>query len=148
MNLPLNSAWLLFPVVVTTLALGMLVVHRRSWRTLQERSLDACEHDYHYRRYRRRVQASSLLALIGPALFVGYRIPPRELPWLFIGYWMVVILVTAWIGLLALGDAVASGRHFSLQRRQRTANRAELREGIAERRATLTGEGQEPSAAE
>lgn len=148
MNLPLNSAWLLFPVVVTALALVLLVVHRRSWRMLQERSLDACEHDYHYRRYRRRVQASSLLALIGPALFVGYCIPPRELPWLFIGYWMVVILITAWIGLLAFGDAVASGRHFSLLRRQRTAVRATLHGEIAERRATLTSDGQEPSAAE
>jgi hypothetical protein len=141
MNLPLERAWLLFPALVTALALTMLIVHRRAWRALQSRSLDACEFDYHHRRFRRRVQASSLLALVGPALVVGHRIPPREWPWLFVGYWILVVLVTAWIGLLALGDAVASGRYFSLLRRQRTATRAELQDEISRVRAPMAVEG-------
>ena len=144
MNLPIERAWLLFPALVTALALTMLIMHRRSWRALQSRPLDASQRDYHRRRYRRRVQASSLLALVGPALFVGHRIPPRELPRLFIGYWIVVALVTVWIGLLALGDAVASGRHFSLLRRQRTAARAQLQAELARARVAMNDDGSEP----
>ena len=139
---------LLFPALVTALAVTMLLVHRRSWRALQSRPLDARERDYHRRRFRRRVQASALLALVGPALFVGYHIPPRELPWLFVGYWTGVTLVTVWIGLLALGDAVASGRHFSLLRRQRIVTRAQLQAEITRARAAMADDGNETSPAE
>jgi hypothetical protein len=132
-----DLAWLLIPGLVTALAVVMIVGHRRAWEAQRGRRLEPGDQRYLARRYRRRMQASSLLALLGPALFVGHRISPQQLPRLFVGYWIGVALVTIWIGLLAAGDALATGQHFSLKKRRGIDARARLQAELAQARASM-----------
>ncbi len=91
------------------------------------------------------MQASSLLALLGPALIVGHRISPQQLPRLFVGYWIGVALLTIWIGLLAAGDALATGQHFSLKKRRGGDARTRLQAELAQARASLVPPAEESS---
>jgi hypothetical protein len=122
----------LFPVGVFGLALTMLVAHRRSWRIAQARALDAVDRAYRRRQFVRRVQASSLLALVAPAMFLGGRIEPAQSPRLFVALWGTIVVVTCWVGWLAILDALASTRHFHRLGRERAAARQRLRKELHE----------------
>lgn len=64
------------------------------------------------RQFRRRMQASGMLVLIGVMIAAGQFIDGKALPTLFTFYWMGVILLTFWLILLAMGDAVSIA-HYS-----------------------------------
>lgn len=129
----------LFPAGVLGLAITMLVSHTRTWHSVRIRPLDAIDRTYRHEQFRRRIQASSLLALLGPAIFVGQQVIPEQSPRLFMTLWLAVLVASCWIVCLALLDAVASGRHFhrlSITRRaDRTRLRQELDDLVAQARA-------------
>lgn len=59
------------------------------------------------RQFRRRMQASGLLVLIGALIAGGQFIDGKALPKLFTIYWLGVIVLTFWLILLAMGDWVS-----------------------------------------
>jgi hypothetical protein len=102
-------------VALSATAAGLMVSHVLAWQRF-EGSRDAAdpkERVYRRRQFRRRVQGSVLLGLLAVALVAGHWVssPPWH-PWAFASYWGLVLLVVAWVALLALADLVSTRLYF------------------------------------
>jgi hypothetical protein len=89
---------------------GCLLIrsHRNTWKSQQdELELDDFDRRHFHRRYRRRMQASGLIVLIGALLIVGLLVITKEQKLLFGVFWLGVLLLTFWLILLAVGDALS-----------------------------------------
>ncbi len=90
---------------------GLIHLHRTSWF---HRQLDADLSDddltFFSKQYRRRMQTSSLLMLIGFLIVIGDSpyMPWKSNPALFAVYWGGILLIAFWIILSAIGDMSAS----------------------------------------
>ena len=118
---------LVFGSLVVVVAIAMAIHQWRVWRTAQ----DDCEDDSQaewlaFRRFRRRLQISILLGLVGAALPVGVWRPLFVgHPFVFIGFWFTVLLMIVWIVLLALSDLLSTSMqahaiHSHLERERRS----------------------------
>jgi len=136
-------ASVLFPVGVLGIAVTMLVAHRRTWQIARARQLDAADRAYRRNQFVRRVQASSLLAIVAPAMFLGGRLQPQQSPKLFVALWGMIVVVTCWVVWLAIVDALASTRHFCRLSRERAAARQRLRQELDELVAQAQGAGRQ-----
>lgn len=110
------------------IAAALLWFHVRSWKSSQLQGFDPVELAFRQRQFRRRMQTSSMLLLLGAAILAGYWLP-REWPnvFVFVFYWCGVSLWTLWIILLALGDALLSRLHLRGDFRQRQIDHARAR---------------------
>ncbi|QDT95765.1 sugar porter family MFS transporter [Gimesia aquarii] len=90
---------------------GLIQLHRTSWF---HRQLDADLSDddlsFFSKQYRRRMQTSGLLILIGFLIVVGDApyMPWKSYPGLFAAYWGGILLIAFWVILSAIGDMSAS----------------------------------------
>jgi hypothetical protein len=114
------------------------------------------EHDYRRRQYRRRMQASAIIGIVGIALFVGITFFLGEqslIPWVedvvvIFTYWLAVVLITIWMALLALVDVWATRRYLNCIHEndllEQTKLHAELHRLQREKseRQTVEGNGQ------
>jgi hypothetical protein len=91
---------------------GMLIdSHRRSWRLASAANdLSAPTVRFALRQYRRRMQASGTIGLIGLAIGIGPLVPRRPGPMAL--YVAVLVAACAWMMLLALVDLWATRRFF------------------------------------
>lgn len=98
---------------VLAFALFLLRGHFIAWREqAQEPEADPRERDHYRRQFRRRVQASSLLAVLGVLLMLATdHIPWKRAPGMFAIYVLVLFVLLGWIVLLALGDLVSTRLH-------------------------------------
>lgn len=94
-------------IFVSGLGVLMMRSHIKGWREQKDSFTDELEEKHLQRRFRRRMQASALLVLLGLLIGLGQLIDGPEHPLLFTFYWLGVLLLTCWIILLALGDAVS-----------------------------------------
>jgi hypothetical protein len=118
-------AYTLVMLLLLTLSAALIAMHRRTWhqiQTDQQSSLGARE--FSNSQYRRRVQASSMIGIVGVAIFIGQFTGRYPLLWVF--YWGGVILILFWIILLALGDMVATQAYFHRVRREDLHEQARL----------------------
>lgn len=115
----------LFPIAIILLAVAMMVSHWRSWRQASSEGDDA-ERSFQRRRFRRRMQTSLMLALIGVALIVGQWIPPRIWPSTYVFFWCGVAAMVFWVILLAGADFVATSTRLGRLHRQRAAEQSRL----------------------
>jgi hypothetical protein len=106
-------------LVLLTIAssLGLMVWHVRSLRQCESEALQPADRNFRRRQFRRRMQASAMLGLLGLALMAAPLISHRERPLGFLIYWMAVLAWLGWIVLLALGDAWSSQQHIRRQSR-------------------------------
>ena len=116
----------------------MIRSHLRTWRrhrddsSLAERELQYC-----FAQYRRRLQTSAIISLLGVLLFVGdvvlYRVLPEEN---FVGvfgiYWIVVLCLTLWIVVLAWGDVTAIRVHSKTVLNRHLKEQRKLEKELAE----------------
>ncbi|QDT44826.1 hypothetical protein Pan241w_49420 [Gimesia alba] len=90
---------------------GLIHLHRTSWFHRQHDE-DLSDDDYLFfsKQYRRRMQTSSLLVLIGFLIMIGDApyMPWKSYPGLFAAYWGGILLVAFWVILSAIGDMSAS----------------------------------------
>lgn len=109
----------LAPAVVLLLAAGLVVSHLRAWRAAQRENLDV---EFSRGQFRRRMQTSVMLAVLAVGLCVGQLIRSESHPTFFVLFWLGMVLLIAWMVLLALGDLIL-GRHYvaRLQRERRVA---------------------------
>ena len=121
MNIYASAAVSLFLLVC---AAGLMMLHVRSWRRDQEREMDAEETDYRRRQYFRRMQTSTMLGTLAVAVFVGQWV--TRPPWLGLIYWGGVLLIVAWVGLLAVADMLATRHYFGRLRDEHLVERAKL----------------------
>lgn len=99
-------------MVLLLASAGLIWSHVRTWRRFREQPLDSREHDFRRRQFRRRMQSSAMLGLLAVAIFVGHWITSPPVPtWWFLAFWGGTVLLVAWLGLLALVDAISS-RHY------------------------------------
>ena len=104
-------------------ALGMMVMHARSWRSAQARGPEEAELNFRRRQFRRRMQSSAMLGLLAVAVFVGQLI---KTPALAVVFWAATLLLLVWVGLLAVGDILATKFHFGRMRRDYLIEQAKL----------------------
>ncbi len=112
-NLPI------FALVLLTIgsSLGLMFWHVRSIRRSEREALEPVELAFRQRQFRRRMQASAMLGLLGLALLAAPLISHHERPLGFLMFWTAVLAWLGWIVLLALGDAWASQQHLRRQAR-------------------------------
>lgn len=111
-------------VVLVLVAGAMMAGHVRVWRSARQPDLPPRDRDYHRRRFRRRMQSSAMVGLVGVAIFVGYWI--QDPPLLVVVYWSGVLLLVAWLGLLAMADIVSTAHHFGRMREDVLIEQARL----------------------
>ena len=100
---------------VGSLLIGMgaalIAGHFRAWGRQQQSDGALDEHDLrHYRlQFRRRVQTSAMIVVLGIMIPIGdLLIPWQRFPKLFSLYWIVVLLLAFWIMILAAFDWLSS----------------------------------------
>lgn len=96
------------------LGLWLITSHWRSWQAHAiDESLDESELRYYRHQFRRRIQASGIILLLGFLVPIGDFV----IPWkandasLAALYWLMVLALTCWMLLLAMGDLVATRAH-------------------------------------
>ena len=107
-------------------AAGLMISHVRTWRLFRRQDVAAEELDYRRRQLRRRMQTSAMLALLAVALFAGRLILTTGPPLLALIFWVGVLLVVGWVGLLALVDIWATKHHFGRLRQTYLIEEAKL----------------------
>ncbi len=115
-----------FPGAIMLLAVVMMIWHWRTWRLALSHGVPDAEQGYQRRRFRRRMQTSFVLAIIGAALIIGQWIPPLARPSLYVFFWCGVVLLVLWVIVLAGADFAAASTHLSRLHRQRAAERSRL----------------------
>ena len=92
--------------ILVLAGLSLVQAHVRSWkRQKTDPELDDADYSHLSARYRRRLQTSSMIAMLGVLLAVGDQLPIlRKRPGLFGLYWFAVLLLTLWVVVLAAGD--------------------------------------------
>ena len=109
-------------------AAGLIVWHIRTWQAARTEVADPAELDYRRRQFRRRMQTSSMLAVLAIAIFVGEVLTPRVAtrPFVMI-YWGSVLLALSCVAVLAVADIAATRTHFSRVHQRQLAEQVKLR---------------------
>ena len=113
-----------FAVVLVLLAAGLVASHVRAFRAAKARGERGQNFEFARRQFRRRIQASSILGLLGVAILVG---PLIESPLASVFYWEFVVLLACWMGVLALADLRATHYHYGLERDQHRIDLAKMK---------------------
>ncbi len=141
----MDAAVVLFSLFLLASAVGLMLLHARTWREFRERDHDVEDFDYRRRQYRRRMQVSAMIGLLAIALFVGWMLMNTSLfsVTFFAVYWIVVMLVTCWVLLLALVDIWATKYHYGRLRDRCLIEQARLRaEAVRIRSIRGNGKGE------
>ena len=94
-------------------AMVLLVSHVWTWRAFQRQQLDAVELNYRRRQFRRRMQTSASMGLLGAAMSIGYLLTLwLRSGWFALVYWTAMMVLACWVVLLAAMDIWATNRHF------------------------------------
>ncbi|MBW3597063.1 MAG: hypothetical protein KY475_07285 [Planctomycetes bacterium] len=128
-----------FGVFLILLSAGLVCSHIAAERRRRTEDLEAGEREYRRRQWRRRMQASTLIGLVGVAVLGGLWVegPPLEAL-----YWLGVLLAAIWILVLAGADVVSTQSFFRGVQVRRAEEHAALREEI-ERYRRHEGNGKE-----
>ncbi len=92
------------------------------------------------RKLRRRLQVSAMLVLVGILIPLGDMLPFfRREPVAFVIFWLGVLLLAGWIGLLAFADMASTKAHLSRAQRRLAQQKLQLEAELAEYRANRGG---------
>lgn len=133
------AAWLM-PLLVVLLGGGLLVWHWQCWRGACAADDGRDELDYQRRRFRRRMQTSGMLLLVGVAMACGQAISPQRHPSLFVSVWAGVALLAVWAMALAFADVLATRAHVSRLLRRQFAEQAKLQAELMRKKRKPPGE--------
>ena len=115
----------LVALVLMGLSGALLDAHRRSWRLVKDSETVAdCDLRFARSQYRRRVQASGTIGVLGAAIAIFPLVPHQPLP--ITMYLMAVSLACFAILLLAAADAWATRQHFIRLRAEHMAAQVKL----------------------
>lgn len=123
--------------ILLVFGLAMIRSHRQSWAAQKnDAELPEAERVYLYRRYRRRMQTSAMLVVLGILIALGDALVPwRNLPPIaYFIYWGGVLLLTLWVILLAFGDMASTRVHARISLAQVQEKRRQLEQELAEYR--------------
>jgi predicted membrane protein len=121
----LPSLWMCALLVIASL--WMMKMHIRTWRTAQaDEAREPHEVNHLRRQFRRRMQTSGILGLLGIAILVGHFIQPPMASVVVVIYWATVLLMVAWILVLACFDAISTQLHLGRMQRRNESQQALL----------------------
>ncbi len=115
-----------FPLLLVAVSILLVASHLSARRRAERRELEADQRDFLARQFRRRMQASVMIGLLGLALLAGVVFPWANHPLAFAIYWIIVIVFTLWLIALAAADAISSTSHFRQQALEHRIHRAKL----------------------
>ena len=119
------------PLAIAAVGVWLLVSHWRAWQTARATAAEPRELEFQRRRYRRRMQTSGILALLGLAMLGGQAIAADKHPSLFVYFWCAVALLAVWAMALALADVISTRLYFNGQLRRQMIERAKLQAQLA-----------------
>ncbi len=120
------SSFLVALVLVAT-SVALVVRHVRVWKRLNGEGLEERELDFRRRQFRRRVQTSAMIGLLGVAIVVGQLLLDFvKSPRFLVYYWIGVLAILLWILLLAVADMMATSAHYSRERSDLAVGHAKL----------------------
>ncbi len=125
---------LLFGTLVSSVGFGMIVLHVVQRRNhMEDESLSETDRRFYDQQYRRRLQTSALTVTLGALIgLYGYIQALERSPLLATCYVIGLLLLSLWLILLALSDAVASRIYSSRVNRRQRKLRESLQEALME----------------
>jgi hypothetical protein len=129
---------------VFAIGVAFLIAHVRSWRLQRhDPALSQADLERYYRRYRRRMQTSGMIAALGVLLAVGDQLPILQRRPLLAGlYWTAVLALVGWVTLLGMADLLATRAHSRIALSEVRQKQRELENQIEEiRRSRANGHG-------
>ncbi|MDA0587784.1 MAG: hypothetical protein O2820_02880 [Planctomycetota bacterium] len=106
-----ENNWLPSAIVGAVLVVfGLLWMwsHVRAWRVEQgDDSLGEFDRAHFANRFRRRMQTSGMVVLIGILIPAGDVFVWKWGPWTSTAYWLGILIMAMWVGVQALGDFTA-----------------------------------------
>jgi len=123
--------WLVGGAIVVFASI-LMWTHAAAWKTQQsDCDIDESELPWFHRRFRRRMQTSGLLLLIGVLIPVGDQfLPVTQYPSLWAVYWMLILLGLGWVVLLAVGDLASTNTHARVSTARANKQRRELEQEL------------------
>jgi hypothetical protein len=135
----MSTSYLFIGVGAFVWFFGIAMVTWHVWRRrrfLNDLDVSPTELKFLEQQYRRRMQTSALTITLGALISMCDYLPQfRTSPGFAAAYVMGLLLLSMWLVLLALGDAVASRVHMSQTLRKNRQTRQALQEAINELRA-------------
>ena len=121
----LPSLWMC--ALLVTASLWMMKMHIQAWRAARaDESREPHELNYRRRQYRRRMQTSGILGLLGIAILAGHFVKPPMATVVVAVYWATVLLMVAWMLVLACFDAISTQLHLGRMQRRNESQQALL----------------------
>lgn len=126
----------MFGSVLVVLGVGMMISHWRSWKRQQsDFETDDTDRVHYANQFRRRMQTSALIAIVGVLLAVGDVFIWQFGPAASTVFWLLLLLLVCWIAILAVGDMTAIQSHSRNRLADLEAHRRILERELAEIRA-------------
>ncbi len=123
-------------------SIGLIVWHIRCWYAATRRGLTGSELDFVWRQFRRRMQASVMVAMLSVLIFVGAFIENAGVP---LGLTVVGILIlTIWVVLLALADMVATRQYYGRIQSKDLVEKAKLQAELWHLKKKESGDNGQP----
>jgi len=121
-------------------AAGLMAWHVHTWKVAKQEPPDSREYGYRRNQFRRCMQTSAMLGLLGAAIFIGQVVMLWVESRLFtVIYWSGVLLLLLWMALLAMADMLASYQHFSRLRSECQIERAKLQAEVRRLKSATNG---------
>ena len=137
--------WLWMCAFLVIASLWMIKKHIHVWRAA--RADESCEpHELNYRRrqFRRRMQTSGILGILGIAILVGYFIKQPMAIVVVAVYWMTVFLMVVWLLVLACFDAISTQQYVRRIQRRNESQQALLEAKLRRAKKEASSAGTSP----
>ncbi len=122
----------------------MIRSHLREWRSHSgDDQIDPFDLEHYRNRFRRRMQTSGAVVVIGILIPLGDILIWQFGPLAATFFWLGIIVIAGWIGLLALGDISAVKSHSITAQARYRQKRQELEAELAELQRRSNGEATE-----
>ncbi len=114
--------------VVLCLAAAILITrHIRAWQRQADEELGERELKFYRRQFRRRIQTSALIGLLGAAILGGQLLIDKVHSWrLQVAWWIGIVALVLWIVLLAIADLAATSFFYSREKSDFVVEHAKL----------------------
>ena len=121
---------------------GLLVdSHQRTWREARDSAtLSQRDKEFAKSMYRRRMQASGTIGVLGAAIGVWPIIEGERQPWALALYTGLLLAACSWIMVLAMLDLWATRRHYRRVRMEQLAKQLQLTVEMASMGEAATAE--------
>jgi hypothetical protein len=131
---------ILVALVLCAASAGLITWHISAWNRLQDTKIDPSERVFRRRQYRRRMQTSAMLGVLGVAIFIGQLL----ISWVasqlvLVVYWGGVLALLLWMALLAFADMVATSFYYGRQKTNYQIEQARLQGELQRAREARAG---------